>query len=422
MGNPYELRKFVAPELIFGEGAHRLIGRYAANFRAKKVLIVTDAGVRSHGWTGRVERELCIQKIPYAIFDGLTPNPKDDEVQAGFDFYRSEGCDVIVAVGGGSVIDCAKGISILSTNQGDEPGGGCLAGGGSAGVKALPGEARACGAEGASVSGGILRFAGVDEIANPGPPLLCVPTTAGSSADVSQFSIILDRARQVKVALISKLLVPDVALIDPLTTTSMPPELTAATGVDALVHGVEAYVSNASSTVTDPHALEAIRLVCQFLPGAIRRPQDMAFRAPMMAASMHAGLAFSNASLGLVHAMAHSLGGSMDLAHGECNAILLEYVIQYNYTAEPGRYRQVGRLFGVDLPENAGDEVFRAALVNAVAGFRREVGLDRRLGDLGVTRADLHRLAENALADPCLLTNPLQPTLEEIEEIYERAL
>ena len=203
MGKPFELRKFVAPELIFGEGAHRLVGRYAANFMAKKVLIVTDAGVRRHRWTEYVEHELRSSGISYAIFDGLTPNPKDDEVFLGANMYEAEGCDVLVAVGGGSVIDCAKSIGILSTNRCEQEG-----------------------------RNSILDYAGVDEIPVPGPPLLCIPTTAGSSADVSQFAIIMDRQQRSKVALISKLLVPDVALIDPLTTTTMPPDLTAATGID----------------------------------------------------------------------------------------------------------------------------------------------------------------------------------------------
>jgi alcohol dehydrogenase len=259
----------------------------------------------------------------------------------------------------------------------------------------------------------------MDEVQVPGPPLICIPTTAGSSADVSQFAIITDPVRQVKMAIISKTLVPDVALIDPVTTTTMPAELTAATGMDALVHAVEAYASNASSPLTDLNALEAIRLVIRHLPSAVQDPRNLQCRNGMMLGSLLAGLAFSNASLGLVHSMAHALGGRLDLAHGDCNAILLEHVVRFNFAVAAERYRTVGRVMGLDMEGSAADG---ERLAEELGQFLRRVSSHQTLGQLGVRPADIPDMARKAFQDPCLATNPAQPTVREIEVIYGQAL
>jgi alcohol dehydrogenase len=331
-----------------------------------------------------VEKALKEAGITFVVFDGVTPNPKDHEVMAGAEVYLTEKCDVIVVVGGGSPTDCAKGIGIVATNDRH-----------------------------------VIEFEGMDEVVVPGPPLICIPTTAGTSADVSQFAIITDTARQVKIAIISKTLVPDAALIDPETTVTMPAELTAATGMDALVHAVEAYVSNASSPLTDLNALEAIRLVTRHLPGAVQDPLSVDCRRGMMLGSLLAGLAFSNASLGLVHSMAHALGGRQNLAHGDCNAILLEHVVRFNFTYAAERYRAVGKAMGLDMEGSAAD---KEMLVGALGRFRRQVGIQQTLSVLGVTPADLPEMAVLALNDPCLATNPVQPTVRAIEVVYEQAL
>lgn len=380
-----EPRKFVAPEFILGEGALELVGRYAANLAAKKVLLVTDPGVIRAGWASKVENALRESKLQSVVFSDVTPNPKDTEVMAGAALYLQEQCDVIIAVGGGSPMDCAKGIGVVASN----------------------GE-------------NILWFEGVDRIEKPCPPLICIPTTAGSSADISQFAIITDTARKVKIAIVSKVVVPDLALVDPRTTTTMPAELTVATGVDALVHAIEAYVSNANSPVTDLNALEAIRLVSRNLKGALEHPLDLRFRNPMMLASLLAGMAFSNASLGLVHAMAHSLGGYSDLPHGDCNALLLEHVVAFNFASVPERYVQIAKAFGLEMDELPAREQ-KSRLVDALRRFRIELGITGGLRELGMNKADLQKLAENALKDPCGVTNPIQATVGDIEMIYERA-
>jgi alcohol dehydrogenase len=378
------LRKFLAPEIVYGEGALELAGRHAINFGATKVLIVTDPGIQKAGWTSKVEASLRESNISYVIFSDVTPNPKDFEVMAGADVCRNAACDLIIAVGGGSAMDCAKGIGVVMGNLNN-----------------------------------ILDFEGVDEVPKPGPPLIFIPTTAGTSADVSQFAIITDTTRNVKIAIISKMVMPDIALVDPKTTVTMSPDLTAATGMDALCHAFEAFVSNTSSRLTDMAALSSVHLIVDNLLGAYRNPTNMIYRNNMMMASLMAGLSFSNASLGLVHAMAHSLGGALDLAHGECNAMILEEVVRYNYTAASEKYNQLAKVMGVDIDKYEPSEK-ASALAERVMSLRKQLGITQRLIDMGVSLSDIPRLADNAFKDPCLATNPRNANPEDIEKIYKQ--
>lgn len=384
--NALELRKFVVPEFVYGAGALNLVGRYAKNFGAKKALVVTDSGLAQTVWLERVLDILKAEQIPWVVFQDVTPNPKNFEVAAGVECYRDNGCDIIIALGGGSPMDCAKGIGISFENGKD-----------------------------------VLVFEGVDEVPRPGPPLICIPTTAGSSADVSQFAIINDTTRKVKIAIISKTMVPDVSLIDPETTTTMSAELTAATGLDALVHAMEAYVSNASSPITDLNALAAIPLLVQNLVPSIEQPLNIIHRNNMMMGSLLAGMAFSNASLGLVHAMSHSLGGLSGLSHGMCNALLLEHVVDFNYQAAPERYDRIISAMGLDI-EGLAPKNQKASLLQGLARLRTAAGFDTTLSALGITRADIHQLAVNAINDPCMATNPRKASVQDIERLYEKAL
>ncbi len=384
--NGHELRKFVAPEVVFGAGARRLAGRYAANLGAERALVVSDPGVIRAGWTAEVEQALGEAGVARAVFSGVSPNPRAEEMMLGAERYRLERCDVIVAVGGGSVVDCAKGIGIVSSNRRH-----------------------------------ILEFEGVDRVADPMPPVICVPTTAGASADVSQFVIVTDRTARTKKAIISKSVVPDVSLVDPETLTTLDPFVTACTGMDALVHAVEAFVSNAHSPLTDVHALQAIRLVFPNLVACLRDPTDVELRTPVMLGSLEAGLAFSNASLGAVHALAHSLGGYLDLPHGQCNAMLLRHVAAYNFESATERYEQVGLAMGLPLSRMRRSGR-RAAILDAIEGLRSELRVTGTLASHGVKASDVSELAEHALSDACLVTNPRRPNRRDLEVIYEEAL
>lgn len=381
-----ELRKFVAPEIVFGLDARLLAGRYARNFGAQKVLVVSDPGIIAAGWLGEILNTLNDEGLSYEIYSDVTPNPKEGEVIKGAELYKNEECTAIVAVGGGSTLDCAKGIGIVSSNNRS-----------------------------------ILEFEGVDKVYNPIPPLICIPTTAGSSADVSQFAIIKDQKRKVKMSIISKAVVPDVALIDPATTVTMDSHLTACTGLDALTHAVEAYVSNASSPITDTHALNAINLIWSNLEKTVHNPYNLGLRGSMMLGSLEAGLSFSNASLGAVHAMAHSLGGFLDLSHGECNAILLDHVIDFNFDEEPLRYQRIGEMMGIKW-ERVDKLDKKEAIIHELKRLKESIGINRTLGQIGVKESDIFQLSRNAMDDSCIVTNPRRPKQEDIAEIFKNAL
>lgn len=384
--NILELRKFVSPEFIFGSGARSLVGRYANNFGARKVLIVTDLNILDLGLVNPVFDALKTEGISYEIYSDVKPNPTVKQVMEGSKIYLNEKCNLIVAVGGGSPMDCAKAIGIVSSNNKD-----------------------------------VNEFEGVDKVSVPSPPLICIPTTAGSAADVSQFAIITDDYRRLKMAIVSKTVVPDVALIDPETTVTMDNFLTICTGFDVLSHAVEAFASNASSPITDLHALEAIRLVAKNIIPTSNDLDNINLRGMMMLSCLHAGLAFSNASLGLIHAMAHSLGGFLDLPHGQCNAILLDHVVEFNFEAEIQKYRQIGKALGLEL-EDLSDYKAKKALLNRIRDLKSQADVNYTLKDVGVTPEDIPELASKAMNDACIITNPRRPTQGDVEEIFHNAL
>lgn len=380
------LRKFVSPEIIFGSGARKTVGNYAKTFGARKVLLVSDPGVEAAGWVDEIEELLAEQDLPCVRFTQISPNPRVEQVALGAEIYREHGCNVIVAVGGGSPMDCAKGIGIVSTH-----------------------------------GRSIIEFEGIDRIESPIPPLIFIPTTAGTSADVSQFAIISNQNEKLKFSIVSKSVVPDVALIDPDTTRTMDAFLTACTGVDALVHAIEAFVSTGSGPLTDMHALDAIRLINTHLALLVEQPEDNHLREQVMLGSMKAGLAFSNAILGAVHAMSHSLGGYLDLPHGLCNAMLLEHVIDYNYISATDRFRVVAETMGID-PRGLSQSQIKRRLMQHVISLKHQVGLYQSLADQGVHLTDIPYLSQNAIKDPCILTNPRKSNLRDVEAVYEEAL
>lgn len=379
-----ELRKFVVPEVIVGTDARLLAGRYAAHFGARRAMVVTDSRVAELPWFEGIIDGIHQSGIEVERFLDVSENPKDFEVMLGSELFLANECDLIVAVGGGSPMDCAKGIGIVSTNGGH-----------------------------------ILDYEGVDEVRLPGPPLICIPTTAGTSADVSQFAIIVDTQTHVKKAIITKKVVPDLALIDPVPLLTMDPYLTACTGMDALTHAIEAAVSNARSELTDVHTLEAVRLVTENLEAAVRPERSLETMRNMMMGSLHAGFAFSNASLGAVHALAHTLGGLLDLAHGECNGILLEHLIALNFNHAAPQFHQIARQMKLPEKGNANESACRQ-LVAAVSALRQRVGIPDTLPAVSVTGEQIKAMAESALQDPCMVTNPKKLTHEEVVAIYEK--
>ena len=380
------LRKFVAPEIVFGSGALQLAGRYARNLGASRVFLVSDPGVVQAGWIEAVVRSLEAAALKWVLFTDISPNPRAEEVMAGAQRYDQEACDVILAVGGGSPMDSAKAMGIVHTNRRH-----------------------------------VLEFEGVDRVDDPGPPLICIPTTAGTSSDVSQFAIISNRFEKRKIAILSKSVVPDVALVDPEPTTTMDAYLTACTGMDALVHALEALVYNAGSELTDLHAREAVGRIFRYLPQVVEHPRDLAARRQVMFGSLAAGLAFSNASLGAVHAMAHSIGGLFDLPHGECNSLLIEHVVRFNWPQAGHRYATLADSLAVSLEGLSADEACET-VIEALVGFKQRIGITATLGDRGIGRKDIPQLARLAINDPCMATNPVAATINDIETVYAQAL
>jgi alcohol dehydrogenase class IV len=381
-----DLQKFVAPEIIFGLGALHLAGQYGRNLGGSKALVVSDPGVLAAGWVEQVLASVEGAGLESTLFTQVTPNPRIEEIAAGAVVYAEQGCDIIIAVGGGSAIDCGKCIGLVAANP-----------------------------------GGIRDLVGVDNVGAPMPPTICIPTTAGTSADVSQFAVIMDREIHRKLLIISKAVVPDISLVDPTTLTTMDTFLTACTGIDALAHAMEAYVSLGHSPLTDIHALEAMRLISSNLQKSIAEPKNLEYRHNMMLASLEAGLAFSNASLGAAHAMAHSLGGLRDLPHGQCNAMVLDGVIDFNYGLAEQRYRDIAIAMGIEIVGMPSAEV-RKRLVEEIRRLRETAGLGDTLSDCGVHRTEVHELAEITLHDPCVVTNPRRPSQRDVEVIYEGSL
>lgn len=384
--NLLELRKFVIPEIIIGVDARLLIGRYISHFNAKKPMIVTAKDIKDWEWFHETIEQIRPHVEKLFFFDDITPNPKDTEAMLGAELFLSLDCDLIIAIGGGSAIDCAKCISIVASNGGN-----------------------------------ILDYEGVDEVLMPGPPLICIPTTAGSSADVSQFAIIKDTSSDIKRAIISKKVVPDLALIDPIPLMSMDPYLTACTAMDALTHAIEAYVSNTHSALTDVHALESIDLINQAIESSITPTRTVEIMFQLMLGSLQAGLAFSNASLGAVHAMSHSMGGLLDLPHGECNSILLEHIIRINFDTVPERYRDIAKKLGLSV-DNVSNFLLLEMIIDRIVSIRSSLNIPASIKVAGLSEQTVDYLVANALNDPCMVTNPRILAKEEVRSIYGRVL
>jgi alcohol dehydrogenase class IV len=373
--SPRAVAKFLVPDVIFGVGVLSEVGQAARRQGAAHVLVVSDQGVGEAGWTGEVLGHLAEAGVSAQLWDRLTPNPKDHEVAAGCAAYLAGGCDVLVAVGGGSCIDAAKAIAVLATQPNQE-------------------SAR-----------GIADYAGVGKVTGPLPPTVMVPTTGGSGSDVSQFCVVTDTVRRLKVTIGARALVPDISVTDPRALTTVPHDITAYTAIDVLSHAIESYVSLAASFLTDTHALTAIRGACEHLLPALERPGDLRPREGLARASLQAGLAFSNALLGATHAISHQLGGLTDLPHGLLNAVLLPHVMEFNAAVATSRLADVagamGLRTGLMTPHEAAD-----AAIQTVRAFAGKAGLPATLREIGVECSQLDRVARGALHDAYIVTNP----------------
>jgi alcohol dehydrogenase len=379
--------KFHAPEIVFGPGSLAEAGFAARRLGAEHPFVVTDPGVAEAGWAQALGERLADAGMKATVWSDLTPNPKDHEIAAGFERYADSGCDVIIAIGGGSCMDAAKGIAILTGN-----------------------------------SGTILDYSGVDRVRKPIPPLLMIPSTAGTGADVSQFCIITDTAAAIKVTIMGRALVPDISVTDPALLATMPADLAAATGLDALTHGIEAFTSLAHNRLADGHALNAVRLIFANLPRMTSDLSRAECALDMAQASLEAGMAFTNALLGATHALSHQVGGLLDLPHGVVNGILLPHVIRFNAGSVGTRFVPLARAAGLHLSDNRPAAEAGLLLAEKVQAMASELGVPRALARLGVTADDIPALARSAMNDACLATNPRAATEADLAALLRAAL
>jgi alcohol dehydrogenase class IV len=377
---------YVRPRILYGPRSVREVGFEAQKLHGARAVIVTDEALRRNGLAQRVVDGLAGSGVALAgIFDAVPPNSEVRVVEEGAAYARAEGCDLLIALGGGSVLDTAKAMNLLL-----------------------------------SEGGALLDYEGAGLLTRPLQPLIAIPTTAGTGSEVTIAAVIRDTTQGLKLEFNSPFLMPDVAILDPELTFSLSPGLTAATGMDALTHAIEAYVSTGAQPISDALALGAIKLVAANLLRAVRQGNDPEARGSMLLASNMAGIAFSNTLLGIVHAMAHPCGGRFGVPHGVANSVLLPYGMEYNLPACAGRLAQTAAALGVETP-GMDDETAARAGIEAVRQLARDCGLPARLSETGVPRDGLAQMAADSQGDAMMFTNPLYAGEEEVLALYERA-
>ncbi|MEZ9236216.1 MULTISPECIES: L-threonine dehydrogenase [Shewanella] len=379
--------KFFIPSVnVLGQGGVDEAINDIKTLGFKRALIVTDTPLVNIGLVDKVAAKLIDNGITVFIFDGVQPNPTVSNVEAGLAMLNAHECDFVISLGGGSPHDCAKGIALVATN-----------------------------------GGSISDYEGLDVSTRPQLPLVAINTTAGTASEMTRFCIITDETRHIKMAIVDKNTTPILSVNDPELMIEKPAALTAATGMDALTHAIEAYVSIAATPITDACAIKAIELIKANLVNAVEQGDNIDAREQMAYAQFLAGMAFNNASLGYVHAMAHQLGGFYDLPHGVCNALLLPHVQAYNAKVVPGKLKDIAKAMGVDVAQLS-DEQGAESAIEAIKALSVAVNIPANLTELGVNPEDIPVLADNALKDACGLTNPQQATHAEICEIFTNAL
>lgn len=379
--------KFFMPAIsLMGADCLKDAGDQVGELGFKKALIVTDKVLGQIGIVKKVTDVLDNKNIEYAIYDETKPNPTVKNVNDGLALLKEKECDFVISLGGGSAHDCAKGIALLATNGGE-----------------------------------IKDYEGVDKSKKPQLPMVGINTTAGTGSEMTLFAIITDEERHIKMALVDKHLTPIIAVNDPMLMLAMPKSLTAATGMDALTHAIEAYVSTSATPITDACAEKAIELISNYLVNAVENGQYVEARDMMAYAEYLAGMAFNNASLGYVHAMAHQLGGFYNLPHGVCNAILLPHVQEYNKATSASRLAKIAKIMGGNI-EGLTDEQGADLCIDMIKSLSQTIGIPEGLGVLGVKESDFETLATNALNDACSLTNPRKGNLEDVIAIFKKAM
>ena len=379
---------FLNPSVNFmGPNCVELLGERCQILGMNKPMIVTDGFLASmeNGPVAQSVASLEKAGIEYVIFTGVEPNPKIQNCYSGLEMYKAEGCDSIITVGGGSAHDCGKGIGIVATHDGN-----------------------------------IAEYAGIEKLTNALPPIVAVNTTAGTASEVTRHCVLTNADTKLKFVIVSWRNVPLVSFNDPMLMLEVPAGLTAATGMDALTHAIETYVSVDANPVTDAVAIQAIKLISGNLRQAVANGYNVEARENMAYGSLLAGMAFNNGNLGYVHAMAHQLGGQYDLPHGVANALLLPYVLEYNADS-PAREKYLGiaKAMGVDTT-GMDQDAYRKAAIDAVQQLSIDVGIPTKLEKLA--EEDLPFLCESAKADACAPGNPTAADIADVEAMFRKLM
>lgn len=377
---------YVPPVNLMGRGCLQDAGKMIQDMDIRKALVVSDRQLISSGVAEQVLSILRKSGLDYVVYDEVQPNPTCHNVHEGLKVYQEHDCDAIISIGGGSPQDAAKAIGIVATNGGH-----------------------------------IRDYEGLHQSHHKSVPLVAINTTAGTSSEVTINYVITDEERKVKMVMVDRNSLVSLSVNDPELMLSKPASLTAATGMDALTHAVEAMVTPGGFTVTSATAAAAVELIFEYLPRAVRDGSDLEAREHMTYACFLGGMAFNNAGLGYVHAMAHQLGGVYDLPHGVCNAMLLPYVEEMNAKHVPGKFRHIAKAIGMNVKDKS-DEECSMYVIDAIRQLSREVGIPEKLSELGVTDPDLELLADNAMKDACAPGNPYQPSREEVMELFRKII
>lgn len=383
------VQRFILNETsYFGPGARKVLPEVIQRLGKKKALVVTDKGLIQFGVAKMVTDVLDEAAVAYDVFSEVKPNPTVKNVQDGVAAFKASGADLLVAIGGGSAMDTAKGIGIVVANP-----------------------------EFADV----VSLEGCAPTKNKSVPMVALPTTAGTAAETTINYVIIDEEKKKKMVCVDPNDIPAVAMIDTELMYSLPRGLTAATGMDALTHAIEGYITKGAWEMSDMFEIEAIRMISRYLPVAVDEPQNPEGRNGMAVAQYIAGMAFSNVGLGLVHGMAHPMGSLFDVPHGVANALLLPTVMEYNMPECIDKYPRIAEAMGVDIKGLTPQEASQAA-VDAVRALAIRVGIPQHLSDLGIKESDIPALAEQAIADVCTPGNPRECSLEDIKALYRQVL
>ena len=380
--------KFILNETsYFGTGAREVLAEEIKNRGYKKVLVVTDKSLFDCGVTTKVTDVLDKAKIAYSVYSDVKPNPTKANVWDGLKACKTAQADVIVAVGGGSSIDTAKAIGIIMTNPDKED---------------------------------IVSLEGAVNTKNKSLPIIALPTTAGTAAEVTINYVITDEDREVKMVCVDPHDIPVLAIIDTELMASMPKSIAASTGMDALTHAVEGYITKAHNTMSDMFHMQAIKLIFEYLPAAVNDKDEEAVE-KMGLAQYIAGMGFSNVGLGIVHSMAHQLGAVYDTPHGLANAILLPTIMRFNGEVCYERFREILIALGVDAKSMNKDEVIDK-FVEMIEDLSRKVGITQTVKDTGCREEDLEMLAQKAMNDACRPGNPREVTKDDFIELFKKAM